>query len=287
MILLVILMIIGTVTAVVTETANETFFASQYVTKVLQQEQVMALADAMSAGIRELLSQDDGNVDYYGEYWSYPIPISLDGIDLTVEVEDEERYLNPNMLVENGKVNEKAEAVFDRLFDVTGLGGETLTKSIEDWMLPDSLNFKHEKFSTTEELELVDGVTAEIFNGTIEGGQFRPGLRSLLSVWTDGKVNINTASKWILMSLDKSIDENLADNIIEYRKKHPFKKVDDLINVEGMTSDIIYRIKPFVDVKSSYFLAKASVKTGGSTYYLYILFKRDGASLKEVWRKIR
>ncbi|OMH40862.1 general secretion pathway protein GspK [Desulfurobacterium indicum] len=287
MILLVILMVIGAVTMAVTNTADETFFASHYVTKVLQQEQVMALADAISAGVKELFARDDGNVDYYGEYWTYPVPVSLNGVDLTVEIEDEERYLNPNILVKNGKVNKKAEEIFSRLFNITELGGDLLTKDIEDWILPGSSTFKHARFSTTEELRLVDGVTGEIFNGTVEGGHFKPGLRSLLSVWTDGKVNVNTASKWILMALDRNIDENLANNIIEYRKKHPFKKVDDLINVEGMTSDIIYRIKPFVDVKSTYFLTRAVVKIGDSSYSLYILFKRDGASLREVWRKVK
>ncbi|WP_457568361.1 general secretion pathway protein GspK [Desulfurobacterium sp.] len=287
MILLVILMVIGGVTAMVTETADETFFASRYVEKVIQQEQVMALADAIAAGVKELFSQDDRNVDYYGEYWSFPVPVSLDGFDLTVEIEDQERYLNPDLLIRDGKVNRKMEAVFNRLFDVTGIGGETLVRNMEDWMLPDSPGFRHERFSTIGELQLLEGVTPEIFNGTIENGKFRPGLRSLLSVWTDGRVNLNTASKWVLMALDRGIDETLAGNIIEYRKKHPLKKVDDLINVEGMTSDIIYRIKPLVDVKSSYFLAKASVKSGSGRYYLYILFRRNGASVEEVWRKIR
>lgn len=51
---------------------------------------------------------------------------------------------------------------------------------------------------------------------------------------SDGKVNINTASKAELMKLD-GIGPSLADKIIEYRNAHgPFKKPEDIRKIQGI-----------------------------------------------------
>ena len=51
---------------------------------------------------------------------------------------------------------------------------------------------------------------------------------------SDGKVNINTASKTELMKL-KGIGASVADKIIEYRNTHgPFKKPEDIRKVRGV-----------------------------------------------------
>ena len=47
------------------------------------------------------------------------------------------------------------------------------------------------------------------------------------------KVNINTATKEQLMTL-KNVGDKIADRIIEYRTAHPFKKIEDLMNVKGI-----------------------------------------------------
>lgn len=48
-----------------------------------------------------------------------------------------------------------------------------------------------------------------------------------------GLVNINNASKVELMKL-KGIGEKTADKIIEYRKKKPFTRIEDIQNVKGI-----------------------------------------------------
>ena len=51
---------------------------------------------------------------------------------------------------------------------------------------------------------------------------------------SDGKVNINTASKAELMKL-KGIGASVADKIIEYRDTHgPFQKPEDIRKVRGV-----------------------------------------------------
>ena len=48
----------------------------------------------------------------------------------------------------------------------------------------------------------------------------------------NGPVNINTASKEVLMTL-KGVGEVIADRIIEYRKIHPFQVPEDIMKVKG------------------------------------------------------
>lgn len=54
------------------------------------------------------------------------------------------------------------------------------------------------------------------------------------------KVNINTASKEVLMTEIKGVGEKRAEAIITYREKNgPFESVDDLANVSGIGPSIL------------------------------------------------
>ena len=58
-----------------------------------------------------------------------------------------------------------------------------------------------------------------------------------------GKISINSASKEELMTLT-GIGNSKAQAIIDYRKENgPFKSIDDLSNVKGISTSIINKIK--------------------------------------------
>ena len=60
------------------------------------------------------------------------------------------------------------------------------------------------------------------------------------------KVNINTANVFQLMKV-KGISQLLAENIVSYRdKKGPFKSVDDLVKVKGVTPGLVSAVRPFL-----------------------------------------
>jgi competence protein ComEA len=56
------------------------------------------------------------------------------------------------------------------------------------------------------------------------------------------KININTATIQELRSL-KGIGEKKAIAIIEYRKKHPFQKVEGIMKVKGIGKKLFNKIK--------------------------------------------
>ncbi|TAN38582.1 MAG: hypothetical protein EPN23_02140 [Verrucomicrobia bacterium] len=72
---------------------------------------------------------------------------------------------------------------------------------------------------TVEELLMIKGFTkAMVFGGPTANEKAPPltGLAQLLTVWGDGKVNVNAASRAVLLTLP-TVDEAVADDIITQR----------------------------------------------------------------------
>lgn len=64
------------------------------------------------------------------------------------------------------------------------------------------------------------------------------------------KININTASKEVLMSEIKGVGEKRADAIISYREQNgPFKSVDELAEVSGVGESIVEKNRDLLTVK--------------------------------------
>ncbi len=61
------------------------------------------------------------------------------------------------------------------------------------------------------------------------------------------KVDINTATMEELQALPK-IGPKTAKAIVEYRKMHSFKSVDELINVKGIGDKKFEKLRPLITV---------------------------------------
>jgi type II secretory pathway component PulK len=91
--------------------------------------------------------------------------------------------------------------------------------------LAEPYDCKNGPMDSPEEILLVKGMKPEWYYGTeaYEGiGKF---ITAGTSAMGKGKININTASKEVMMSLAPGITEDIAKKIIECR---PFKKVGDV-----------------------------------------------------------
>lgn len=127
---------------------------------------------------------------------------------------------------------------------------------------------KNAPLDTVDELRLIKGFTPRIvFGGPAEtpGEKAMPGIAHLLTVWGgDGKVNINTADRDVLLTIPGITEEWMADDIITLRmgqdgkpgtKDDGFDSVDDVvartgINDPGFRDRITTSERKFVRVVS-------------------------------------
>ena len=244
----------------------------------------------------------DNQYDTLDEIWSRTaLPVTLGDAEVRVVIEDEERKIDLNrLMLPNGIApDERRLAVFQRLLDTVGID-RAVADAVVDWLdvdenprvggaessyylgLPKPYRTKNDLFDTIGELRLVRGVTAEVY------GKLLP----FVTVSSSGMVNLNTAPKEVLMSLSAgtdlaeggAIDAKTADEIIEYRKDHPFTAASQIGNVSPFLRDLYARtlIRNLVDVKSTYFHVRSSGDVGGTVRTIDAIGIRSGNEVQ--WR---
>ncbi len=121
--------------------------------------------------------------------------------------------------------------------------------------LDEPYHCKNAPFDVLSELLLVKGMTSEIFYGRNEnesaGVKPVDGMRQFLTVYGDGKININEAPIIVLRSLSETISQTLAQNIIEQRKFSRYSSIEQLKRIPGMTGEIYKEISDLITVETN------------------------------------
>jgi general secretion pathway protein K len=262
------------------------------------------LAEGGTGAARIALRLDarDNQYDTLDEIWSRAaLPITLGDGEVSVAIEDEERKIDLNrIMLPNGNApDDRRLAVFQRLLEILAID-RAVADAVVDWLdndedprvggaessyylgLPNPYRAKNDLFDTVGELRLVRGVTDEIYEK----------LRPFVTVSSSGMVNINTAPKEVLMSLSAgtdlaeggAIDAKTADEIIEYRKDHPFTTVSQIGNVSPFLRDLYARtlIRNLADTRSTYFHVRSSGDVGGTVRTIDAIGIRAGNEVQ--WR---
>jgi general secretion pathway protein K len=262
------------------------------------------VGEAGIAAARIALREDAGNNDYdtLDEVWSRPVPpIDLGEGTIHIVVEDEERKINLNRLVlPNGNApDDQRIAVFRRLLELLELD-PSLADAVVDWLdnddaprvggaespyylsLPFPYKAKNDFFDTIDELRLVRGMTPETFEK----------LRPFVTLYSSGKVNLNTAPKPVLMALSAGQDaaeageigEAEASKIIEDRKVNPFRKIEEIGNVSPFLLDLYKktRIRDLMDTRSTAFHMRSSGEFAGTVRTIDSVGIRSGKTIQ--WR---
>jgi len=248
---------------------------------------------------RHLLQKDDPAFDALDEDWAllseHPGFLSDDDEGkFKVTIEDEAAKIPINRLITGDKDNKKIDLVvraqLERLFAVLELDPQ-LIDPIIDWLnpgnnpqpfgakdayyqsLPTPYHCKNGPLDALEELLLVKGMTKEILYGADE----KKGLIHFLTLFSDGKININTAPVEVIQSLSDKIDSVTAQAIIDYRQKNPFQEIkyDDIKSLPGMTLEIFNDIKDQCDVKSSTFSLHVEGQVRDIKKVIYTVLKRE------------
>ncbi len=121
--------------------------------------------------------------------------------------------------------------------------------------LDEPYHCKNAPFEVLNELLLVKGMTKDIFYGRYgdenKGIKSVTGISQYLTVYGDGKININEASAMVIQSLSENMNLPLAQNIVEQRKIRRYLNIEQLKQVPGMTSEVYNEISPAITVKTN------------------------------------
>jgi len=232
---------------------------------------------------------------------SSPKSFSFDGGRCTVSIAEEAGKLNVNLLKgKNGRLNRhKAEQLL-RLIEILNHNGNNsgaisyaIVPAIADWTDGDDstscLEFisgentgvesdyyeklypaykcPNTELQNRDELLLVKGITEDVFGR----------LCDYVTVYGDGKVNINTASKTVIQALSGKMDSTIADMIVRQRKGRAFDSISQLRNTPAMTDELYNQIRKAVTVSTDepYYEVKSEADCNGYLCIINAIIKKD------------
>jgi general secretion pathway protein K len=197
-------------------------------------------------GALAVLHEDatSGNVDTLREDWAHAKLFSESSLSLfnegrfMVEITDLSGKIQLSQLIDkDGNYNSTQKSLLLRFmsfpeFDLDPEEVENIVDAIKDWIDNDNdttrfgaedsyykalekpYPCKNAPIEFLEELLFVRGITKELLYGSGE----KPGISRYLSPYGNGKININTADIFILRSLSNDIDQERAEDMVEYRE---------------------------------------------------------------------
>ena len=129
----------------------------------------------------------------------------------------------------------------------------------------------------------VEGMTEELL---FDPREDEPPLSTLWTTLSSGKVNINSASRPVLMAV--GLNEGEVNTVVAQRKKTPFTSMDAVKVLLGHNSSKWTRLEKFLDVRSNTFrlLARAQLPNQPRTYHAEATLYSGSDEMKFVrWRE--
>lgn len=245
-------------------------------------QQASLLAESGVTGGIKLLQISLQNRDYTSLNDSWALPNKLDdetgSVDVTIS--DETGRINLNNLVQpNGELEPLLLATLKRLGNSQKIP-EEVWPAVADWIDKDDLprpngaetpyyrslkspyNSHDGQLLTLSELSLVRGMTSDMV------GRLQPfvTVHAAEPGAPFSQVNLNTATKEVLMALDERIDSRMAERIMEERRLQPFKNPGELSRISGAEA-VAQKLVGKVSVKGTLYriLSIARVKDTART----------------------
>lgn len=192
------------------------------------------------------------------------------GSVISMRVEDEAAKFNVNSIVmPNGFLHQENFPAYKGLLSQRGLDS-SLASTLGDWIdandepqtngaethdyysrLPAPYAAKGAPLDSVDEALLVKGYAPQTFDR----------LRSFITVYTDGLVNINTASVEVISSLDAGITPDMARRVKSRREAQLFADVSEIRSVAGFET-IGFALQSRLTVSSSIYRLFVTVKAG-------------------------
>jgi general secretion pathway protein K len=254
----------------------------------LANDQGLMLVQGAEAWAADILRQDQvdsPNSDNLSEQWAIDLPaLPVDGGTITGKLEDLQGRFNVNNLLKaDGTENELARKQFERLLNSLDVD-PALAGAVVDWLDPDTdMRFPsggedvaysgidppyrtaNGTITTVSELMAVAGFDREVYT------RVAPYVAAL-PIGT--KLNVNTASDYLLASLSDDIDIATAGALVDERAGAEFPDID--ATFEGLVEPEVLKE---IDGVSEHFLLTATVALGTNQLTMRSVLQRDPSGI--------
>ena len=133
-------------------------------------------------------------------------------------------------------------------------------------------------FAVEEEPEIDDGSTAANAQTAVNGSQWS----DWLSLHSQGKININTAPREILLCLDEQMTDALVEEIVRKRQEGALSGEDDLREIAAIDEDLLFRMGRLIRYNSQYFRVRIDVSAPPGPVHIQAVIQREDKDAKVV-----
>ncbi len=249
---------------------------------LLYRDQAVQVALGAESWVASILRQDleDTESDHLGEIWASDLPpLPIDGGEVFGVIEDLQGRFNLNNLIDgDGKVHEPSLEQFRRLLTAleldprfAGLAADWLD-SDADAEFPDGAEDSiytgivppyrtaNQLLSTASELAALEGMDKITFDTLLPHITALPGR-------TD--INVNTATPWVLQSLDENLSPGDVEGLVSERETEGFADIDNTFS-SLVTPEVLTGLAD----SSNYFQLKVIVRIDTVRITLYSVLRR-------------
>jgi len=303
--LVITLIVTALLVALVTEFITEVYVDTSSTKSYVNAQKAGLMAESGISGAMALLKVALAQKSYTSlhDAWAKPLDLPEEQGNLRISIEDESARLSLNHIAgANGTFIDESDPTGSyygtalRLFRKLKLPATDLCDAVADWIdendIPKpggaesqwytsrkpSFAAKNARLDTFEELALVKGFSGDVLEK----------IRPFVTVYAENSVaaplNINTAPKELLTSLDERISDTLAEQIIDYRKNSPFKDKSELVRVPGMDR-IATGLQSRITAKSTLFRIKAEGQVNGTTRIVEAVVSFGGSIPVTLYRR--
>jgi general secretion pathway protein K len=281
------MLVVALATSIAVSMVSRQQFDIRRTGNLLQGEQAGLYADGVDAWAAQLLRRDreDNKVDHNEEDWATILPpIPVEGGSIGGHIEDLQGRFNLNSLVVGGKHEPNAMERFRRLLSALELSPD-LAVVVADWIDADLEpgypgGAEDDRYMSRErpyrsangpmlspsELLLLEGVDAGIY------AKLRPHVTTLPA---GTKLNVNTATAPVLMSLAKGLSPGDAEGLIEGRGEEGYATVDAFVKLDALAGAGPELEVDMLTVQSDTFLVISQVQFGALSLQRYSVLQRD------------
>ncbi len=243
-----------------------------------------------------LITADGTGADGLDDLWALDIgELPVGESAMTWKVTDESGKLNLNRLVDErtGREDRKLVGVLERLMTILEMDIEPVA-ALLDWIdrdgdvrlhgAEDSYYYRGEgtgdckdaSLDVVEELVLVKGFDAEMVEK----------LMPFVTVYSDGKINLNTAPATVIQALLPSMDEQTVEDILLVRGEGIIHSVKELGSVNRMAPLDRVAIAALMTAKSKFFSIEGTGIHGESKCLVRVVVSRErpGKVKRLFWR---